>query len=66
MMARAATAKLKVNAIVGSLPVLQYCAPEQLLIDDSYQRSLEVEASQALIRKIAMYWDWGLDRKSVV
>lgn len=60
MMARAATAKLKVNAIVGSLPVLQYCAPEQLLIDDSYQRSLEVEASQALIRKIAMYWDWGL------
>jgi hypothetical protein len=33
--------RFKVNPIVGSLPVLQYCAPEQLLIDDSYQRSLE-------------------------
>jgi hypothetical protein len=53
-------ARLKVNPIVGSLPVLQYCAPEQLLIDDSYQRSLEAEASQALIRKIAINWDWGL------
>lgn len=59
-MSRPATAKLKVNPIVGSLPVLQYCPPEQLLIDETYQRSLEVESSQALIRRIAMYWDWGL------
>jgi hypothetical protein len=47
-------------AIVGSLPVLQYCAPEQLLIDDSYQRSLDADSSQALIRRIAAQWDWGL------
>jgi hypothetical protein len=40
--------------------VLQYCAPEQLLIDETYQRSLEAEASQALIRRIAAQWDWGL------
>jgi hypothetical protein len=50
----------KLNPIVGSLPVLQYCAPEQLLIDDSYQRSIEAESSQALIRRIAANWDWGL------
>jgi hypothetical protein len=42
------------------LPVLQFCAPEQLLIDESYQRSLEAEGSQALIRRIAARWDWGL------
>jgi hypothetical protein len=35
-----ATSKLKVNPPVGQLPVLQYCAPDQLQIDESYQRSL--------------------------
>jgi hypothetical protein len=59
-MARAATTRLKVNPTRGSLPVLQYCAPDQLLIDPTYQRSLEVSGSQALIRKIAIHWDWGL------
>jgi hypothetical protein len=54
------SARLKVNPPLGSLPVLQYCAPEQLLIDETYQRSLEVESSQALIRRIAIQWDWGL------
>jgi hypothetical protein len=53
-------ARLKCNPIVGPLPVLQYCAPEQLLIDETYQRSLECETSQALIRRIAASWDWGL------
>jgi hypothetical protein len=59
-MARAATSRLKCNPAIGSLPVLQYCSPEQLLIDASYQRGLEASASQALIRKIAVHWDWGL------
>lgn len=54
------SAKLKLNPIMGSLPVLQYCAPEQLLIDDNYQRSLETESSQTLVRRIAVSWDWGL------
>lgn len=59
-MSRPATTNLKVNPPVGQLPVLQYCAPDQLLIDDSYQRSLEAGPSQALIRRIAVHWDWGL------
>lgn len=32
----------------------------ELLIDPSYQRSIETGPSQTLIRKIAMFWDWGL------
>jgi hypothetical protein len=49
-----------VNPVLGTLPVLQYCSPDQLQIDESYQRSLETGPSQALIRRIAMHWDWGL------
>jgi hypothetical protein len=59
-MARSATSRLKVNPPLGSLPVLQYCSPDQLLIDEAYQRSLEAANSQTLIRRIAMHWDWGL------
>lgn len=50
----------KCNAILGELPVLQYCAPEQLRIDEGYQRSLEAASSITLIRRIATFWDWGL------
>jgi hypothetical protein len=59
-MARPATDRLKVNPALGSLPVLQYCSPDQLLIDEIYQRSLGASCSQTLIRRIAMYWDWSL------
>lgn len=59
-MSRAATSRLKVNPPLGTLPVLQYCAPDQLQIDEAYQRSLEAGSSQSLIRRIAMHWDWGL------
>lgn len=52
--------KPKCNPILGELPVLQYCAIEQLTVDESYQRSLEATNSVTLIRRIAMYWDWGL------
>jgi hypothetical protein len=55
-----ATPRPKFNPVIGSLPVLQYCAPEQLLIDETYQRSLDSGPSQALVRKIAAQWDWGL------
>lgn len=51
---------IKCNAAMGDLPVLQYCAPEQLLIDETYQRSLDAANSITLIRRMAMYWDWGL------
>lgn len=59
-MARPATSRLKVNPPLGQLPVLQYCAPAHLQIDETYQRSLNEPASLALIRRIAMHWDWGL------
>lgn len=54
------TTKPKCNALLGELPVLQYCPVEQLQIDETYQRSLEAANSITLIRRIAMYWDWGL------
>jgi hypothetical protein len=57
---RPATTRLKVNPPLGTLPVLQYCAPDQLKIDEEYQRTLSAGASQSLIRRIAMHWDWGL------
>ena len=59
-MSRPATSRLKVNPPIGSLPVLQYCAPDQLQIDQEYQRSLDAGSSQTLIRRIAVHWDWGL------
>lgn len=57
---------LKMNAPMGSLPVLQYCTPDQLRVDMSYQRSLEAGASKALIRRIATGWDWSLCQPLVV
>lgn len=59
-MSRPATSRPKCNPIAGTLPVLQYCPIEQLQIDPGYQRSLELGASVTLIRRIAIYWDWGL------
>lgn len=58
-MARAATSRLKVNPALGSPPTLEWRAVGELLIDPVYQRSVETGASQTLIRKIAMFWDWG-------
>ena len=43
----------------GRLPALQFCLPEQLEVDPSYQRSIENPESQALIAQIAMGWHWG-------
>lgn len=59
-MSRPATTRLKVNPPLGTMPVLQYCAPDQLKIDEEYQRTLSAGASQSLLRRIAMHWDWGL------
>jgi hypothetical protein len=65
-MSRPATTRLKVNPPLGSLPVLQYCAPDQLKIDDSYQRTLDAGPSQSLIRRIAVHWDWSLCQPLIV
>lgn len=53
-------AKLKVKEPVGQMPVLQFCALSQLMIDPAYQRSTEETASQRLIRAIAIDWNWTL------
>lgn len=58
--------RLKVNPPLGQLPVLQYCALDQLKVDESYQRSLETKSSQALIRRIAINWDWSLCQPLIV
>lgn len=49
----------------GSLPVLQYCTPDQLAVDPSYQRELD-QVSRALITRIAKGWDWNLFQPLVV
>lgn len=59
-MSRPATSRLKVKPPLGSPPTLEWRAVAELLIDESYQRSIETGPSRTLIRKIAMYWDWGL------
>lgn len=57
---------IKFNPPLGTLPVLQYCAPDQLSVDEAYQRSLDSKSSQLLIRKIAQHWDWGLCQPLIV
>lgn len=59
-MSRPATSRLKCNPVLGSPPTLEWRPITELMIDSSYQRSLEASASQTLIRKIAQFWDWGL------
>lgn len=59
-MSRPATSRLKVNQILGLRPSLENCRIGDLRIDPAYQRSIDNGASQTLIRKIAMFWDWSL------
>lgn len=59
-MSRAATSRLKCNPVLGSPPTLEWRGVGELLIDTTYQREIDTSASQALIRKIAQFWDWGL------
>jgi hypothetical protein len=65
-MARPATSRVKFNPPLGNLPALQYLLPAQLSIDPAYQRSIEGEGSQRLIRKIAQFWNWDLCQPLVV
>lgn len=59
-MAKITTDRLKHNPPLGTMPVLQYALPAQLQIDPGYQRSIEGQESQVLIRKIAAHWNWDL------
>lgn len=59
-MSRPATDRLKPNPPMGRPPVMEWVAPRELRVDETYQRSMESSTSQALIRRIATFWDWGL------
>lgn len=65
-MARQSTSRLKFNPPLGRVPVLQYLPPAELAVDASYQRSIDAGDSQALIRRIATYWNWDLCQPLVV
>lgn len=54
------TSRLKVNPSLGARPTLEWCRLADLTIDETYQRSIMAGASQTLIRRIAMFWDWSL------
>lgn len=41
-------------------PSLEFRPIADLQIDDSYQRSIDIGASQSLVKRIAREWDWGL------
>lgn len=43
----------------GMMPVVQYCMVDQLEVDETYQRSIDNNESQALIVHIAHNWHWG-------
>lgn len=45
---------------IGRMPTPLNCAPSELKIDDSYQRSIDTGPSRALIAKIAHGWDWRM------
>lgn len=47
-------------AATGNPPSVENRNPSELRLDDSYQRSTDNGASQALIRKIANGWDWRM------
>lgn len=51
---------LKLKPMIGVPPSPQFVAVETLLVDDTYQRSIEGGSSQKLIVKIAENWDWRL------
>ncbi|USA40239.1 ParB N-terminal domain-containing protein [Pelagerythrobacter marinus] len=65
-MSRPATSRLKCNAPLGRMPVLQFIPPAELRVDAVYQRSLDAESSKSLIRKIAQFWNWDLCQPLVV
>lgn len=44
----------------GQRPSLEFRPIGDLMIDATYQRSIDTGASQSLIRRIARDWDWGL------
>ncbi|MEZ7273885.1 ParB/RepB/Spo0J family partition protein [Sphingobium sp. 10 DY56-G10] len=44
----------------GQRPSLEFRPVADLMVDPAYQRSIDTGPSQALIKRIARDWDWGL------
>ena len=53
-------AQTKYGKPLGNPPTIEWLAVESLIIDDTYQRTVENQASQRLIRSIAAKFDWRL------
>lgn len=45
---------------IGNPPSVENRSPDELHLDDGYQRSTDNGASRALIKKIAAAWDWRM------
>ncbi|CCW15778.1 hypothetical protein EBBID32_1060 [Sphingobium indicum BiD32] len=58
--AKSQSSPRKWPAAKGNPPSVENRHPSELNLDDSYQRSTENGASQALIKKIAAGWDWRM------
>jgi hypothetical protein len=52
--------RLKLAPAIGMPPSIENRYTNELKIDDTYQRSIDTEASQKLIRRIAANWDWRM------
>lgn len=57
---RLGTSQKRWPAAKGNPPSVENRHPSELRLDDSYQRSTDNGASQALIKKIATGWDWRM------
>lgn len=51
---------------LGTMPVLQFCTPAQLMVDPAYQRPTDGAPSRTLINRMTRGWDWGLFQPLVV
>jgi hypothetical protein len=58
--------RLVFNPPRGLRPSLEFRRVDELLVDQSYQRSLETSRAQKLVNLIARDWDWGLCQPLVV
>lgn len=58
--ARPSTTPKKWPQPLGRPPSIENRHPDELSLDDSYQRSTDNGASRALIKKIATGWDWRM------
>lgn len=56
---------LKIEEITSAPPTLEWVSPSELLVDETYQRSLR-ERSINLIRRIIARWDWRRFKPPIV